>query len=294
MPSSRKRRRSVASRSGITKRRWLSGIRRGRPYKSHLRKGKKRKRFSKYGKARKGTTPAQLNRILNYTCAPSVIPSLGRSSGFDPVKRVKHDTMATFWYTGLGVLGNTHIYDMVMNSVEDPLDSAGSIQPDGYDLLKTIYNNYVVVGATVYMRIRNSTDTYCDDNNPMFAWSVVGNNSLISTNTYTLARQQNKKFAIINSNNTTNSHGGHAYPSSKYVSSGYVRPRDFVATTDVVNFGKEGSAATGANPGRKVMCKLYAGYINDYGLGLADTMYVDVRIVQDTVYYGLKTAVRDT
>lgn len=290
----RSRNGKIKSRRAFKKRSAKAFGRGSRSYRRKVRSGKKGNAYSKYGASKAGITPSQLNKLLTYTCVPSVIPSLGRGCGFNPVKQVRHDTMGTFYYTGLGVFGSQYVTQIVGNSVQDMMDTVGTIQPEGYDLLKGIYDRYCVTGYKVLYRLRDSTDTFCSDSARFYIWHSTGTGTTPANDSYALALQNNDKMQYINTSNVSNSLGGKAKTQSNWGSTGYVDCKKHLATSTGVLFGASGTAVTGGNPNIKVFAKLYAGYNNGYDLGLNDTCYIDLRVIQYVTYFGLQTSVRDT
>lgn len=295
MPYKTKKRKRGSSKTIHRSKAWtVRKSRRKRSYRGKVSRGKKGRKYTNYGNSRKGITPQKLNKLLAYTCVPSIIPALGRGCGFDPVKMVRHDVAGIASYTGAGVLGGQLMGSVAINSPHDPFDTFGSIQPEGYDLLSTIYERYVVTGAQVRYSIKDCNDPTVSESNRVWSWPQYGRSSAPANDTWGLASQNEDPMIYINANNVSNSLGGKAKEKSRTLACKYIQPKLYIASDVGVNYGAVGTGATGANPNTKVFVKLYGGFDNNYDIGFGQALEIDIKITMYVTYYGLKTSVRDS
>ena len=254
----------------------------GTPRKSY--RGK-RKYNRKYGYDKRVMSQRQLTKALSKICMPSVRLNLGSHSGLAPIHRCMQRTYKRVVMTGdnFTVLVQSSLYP---NNVVNPFNDSSATQPPGYDLLATIYANYVVLSAKVYARAAyDADDTYRAAANYWLERGVVADQA----DTWQKAKDYGFRMGTIAYRELAN-------PLNKPGSSVKMSWRDTSKWLDGSGpgtlFATTGAAETGSAPAVNANCLIYCTE-NDGTPLTGQTLSFDIWITQEVVYFGLKPAVND-
>jgi len=174
------------------------------------------------------------------------------------------------------------------NNVVNPFNDSSATQPPGYDLLATMYANYVVLSAKVYVRAAYDAD---DNNSPAINYWLERGVVADQADTYAKAKDYGLRMGYFVKNPlidaTQKKHGSPVKmtwrDTSKWLDGS--GPGTLFATT--------GAAEVGSSPAVNANCLIYCTENDGSVIVSGRNQSFDIWITQEVVYFGLKPAVND-
>lgn len=209
---------------------------------------------------------------------------------------MKHKTYATFVITGDSI--STDLADVRMNDLNDPFGTYSAIQPEGFDLLKTIYDRYCVTHVSCRSRIRKYSDntfTTITPTNEYFMWSNPGPNGMLELPNFEKAKEAGVKMVYVNTDDAGSEQlAGNAKVKSDWHLTKYMAIADNLATTVNLEYAEVNTAATSAGPSNICFLNMHGSFRDNGALPFLDFLTVEIELTQYAIYYKLKPAVQDS